>query len=67
MKKRRFPPPWTIERLPFPDGAATGFRTDMGMTRRCVNHGQNLADDINYSGIVAGAVEGALLGIPSLQ
>jgi len=31
-----------------------------------INHGPNLADDINYSGTVAGAVEGALLGIPAL-
>jgi 5'-nucleotidase len=31
-----------------------------------VNRGQNLADDINYSGTVAGAIEGSLLGIPSI-
>jgi 5'-nucleotidase len=31
-----------------------------------VNPGQNLADDINYSGTVAGAIQGALLGIPSI-
>ncbi|HZV76227.1 MAG TPA: 5'/3'-nucleotidase SurE [Candidatus Babeliales bacterium] len=31
-----------------------------------INHGPNLADDVNYSGTVAGAVEGSLLGIPSL-
>src|SRR4029078_8075771 len=29
-----------------------------------VNRGQNLADDITYSGTVAGAIQGALLGIP---
>src|SRR5262249_25273899 len=28
--------------------------------------GQNLADDINYSGTVAGAVEGTRLGSPSI-
>ena len=31
-----------------------------------VNRGQNLADDINYSGTVAGAIEGSLLGVPSI-
>lgn len=31
-----------------------------------VNRGQNLADDITYSGTVAGAMEGTLLGIPSI-
>ena len=31
-----------------------------------VNQGQNLADDVSYSGTVAGAIEGALLGIPSI-
>lgn len=31
-----------------------------------VNRGQNLADDITYSGTVAGAIQGCLLGIPSM-
>jgi len=31
-----------------------------------VNRGQNLADDVNYSGTVAGAIEGCLLGVPSI-
>ena len=31
-----------------------------------VNRGQNLADDVTYSGTVAGAIQGALLGIPSV-
>jgi len=31
-----------------------------------INKGYNLGDDITYSGTVAGALEGALLGIPSL-
>ena len=31
-----------------------------------VNHGSNLAEDITYSGTIAGAIEGALLGIPSI-
>lgn len=31
-----------------------------------VNHGPNLGDDVTYSGTVAAAFEGTLLGIPSL-
>lgn len=31
-----------------------------------INHGPNLADDVNYSGTVAGAIEASLLGIPAL-
>jgi 5'-nucleotidase len=31
-----------------------------------INHGPNLADDVNYSGTVAGAVEACLLGVPGL-
>ncbi|ADZ70624.1 5'/3'-nucleotidase SurE [Polymorphum gilvum] len=30
-----------------------------------INKGQNMADDVTYSGTVAGAMEGAILGIPS--
>ncbi len=31
-----------------------------------VNKGPNLGDDVTYSGTVAGAIEGTLLGVPSL-
>ncbi len=31
-----------------------------------VNRGANLADDVTYSGTIAGAIEGAMLGIPSI-
>ena len=31
-----------------------------------INSGTNIADDITYSGTVAGAMEGALLGIPAI-
>lgn len=31
-----------------------------------VNAGQNIADDVTYSGTVAGAMEGTMLGIPSI-
>jgi 5'-nucleotidase len=38
-----------------PDGVVSG-----------INLGPNLADDVNYSGTVAGAIEAALLGIPAI-
>ena len=31
-----------------------------------VNRGQNVAEDVTYSGTIAGAMEGALLGVPSI-
>lgn len=31
-----------------------------------INHGPNLADDVIYSGTVAAAMEGSLLGVPSI-
>ncbi len=31
-----------------------------------VNHGHNLAEDVTYSGTIAAAMEGTLLGIPSI-
>ncbi len=31
-----------------------------------VNRGQNMGDDVTYSGTIAGAMEGAILGIPSI-
>ncbi|MFN7973328.1 MAG: 5'/3'-nucleotidase SurE [Acidobacteriota bacterium] len=31
-----------------------------------INRGANLGDDVTYSGTVAGAMEGALLGVPSM-
>ncbi len=31
-----------------------------------VNRGANIADDITYSGTIAGAIEGTILGIPSI-
>ena len=41
-----------------------GGRPDLVLSG--VNRGQNMADDITYSGTVAGAMEGTLLGIPSI-
>ncbi len=31
-----------------------------------INHGSNLADDVTYSGTVSAAMEGTLLGVPSM-
>src|SRR6266568_2817777 len=31
-----------------------------------VNRGQNAAEDVTYSGTIAGAIEGTILGIPSI-
>jgi 5'-nucleotidase len=31
-----------------------------------INHGSNMGDDVTYSGTVAAAIEGAILGIPSI-
>ncbi|MGE4372786.1 MAG: 5'/3'-nucleotidase SurE [Xanthobacter sp.] len=31
-----------------------------------INRGQNIAEDVSYSGTVAGAIEGTILGIPSI-
>jgi 5'-nucleotidase len=31
-----------------------------------VNHGQNVAEDVTYSGTIAAAMEGTLLGVPSI-
>jgi 5'/3'-nucleotidase len=31
-----------------------------------VNRGQNVAEDVTYSGTIAGAMEGTILGIPSI-
>jgi len=31
-----------------------------------VNRGQNIAEDVTYSGTIAAAMEGALLGVPSI-
>ena len=31
-----------------------------------INHGANLGDDITYSGTVAAALEGVVLGIPAI-
>jgi 5'/3'-nucleotidase len=42
------------------------FKSTPDLVVSGINKGYNLGDDITYSGTVAGAMEGALLGIPSL-
>ena len=37
-----------------------------GLVLSGVNFGANIADDVTYSGTIAGAIEGTLLGIPSI-
>ena len=45
-------------------GLIEGFEPDLVVSG--INHGSNLGDDITYSGTVAAALEGVVLGIPSI-
>jgi 5'/3'-nucleotidase len=45
-------------------GLIDGFRADLIVSG--INHGSNLGDDITYSGTVAAAFEGVVLGIPGI-
>jgi 5'-nucleotidase len=45
-------------------GLVDGFRPDLVVSG--INHGANLGDDITYSGTVAAALEGVVLGIPAI-
>ena len=45
-------------------GLVDGFQPDLVVAG--INHGSNLGDDITYSGTVAAALEGIVLGIPGL-
>jgi 5'-nucleotidase len=47
------------------DGTPTDC-VNIAITQLYNNKGYNLGDDVTYSGTVAGALEGALLGIPSV-
>ena len=40
------------------------FRPDIVVSG--INHGENLGDDITYSGTVAGALEGIVIGVPGI-
>jgi 5'-nucleotidase len=45
-------------------GLVRGFEPDLVVAG--INHGSNLGDDITYSGTVAAALEGVVLGVPAL-
>jgi 5'-nucleotidase len=45
-------------------GLVEGFQPDVIVSG--INHGSNLGDDITYSGTVAAALEGVVLGIPGI-
>jgi 5'-nucleotidase len=45
-------------------GLIDGFAADVIVAG--INHGSNLGDDITYSGTVAAALEGVILGLPSI-
>ena len=45
-------------------GLVEGFEADLIVSG--INHGSNLGDDITYSGTVAAALEGIILGIPGI-
>ena len=45
-------------------GLIEGFEAELIVSG--INHGSNLGDDITYSGTVAAALEGVILGIPGL-
>jgi 5'-nucleotidase len=45
-------------------GLVEGFEAELVVSG--INHGSNLGDDITYSGTVAAALEGVVLGLPAL-
>ena len=45
-------------------GLVEGFKPDLVVSG--INHGANLGDDITYSGTVAAALEGVVLGLPAI-
>src|SRR3712207_3761326 len=46
-------------------GLIEGFEADVIVSG--INHGANLGDDITYSGTVAAALEGVVLGLPAIR
>src|SRR3954466_8644021 len=45
-------------------GLVEGFEAELVVSG--INHGSNLGDDITYSGTVAAALEGVVLGLPAI-
>ena len=53
-----------VDCVRFGDLGLVGARPDLILSG--INHGSNLGDDITYSGTVAAALEGIVLGIPAI-
>ena len=53
-----------VDCVRFADLGLLGERPDLIVSG--INHGANLGDDITYSGTVAAALEGIILGIPAV-
>src|ERR1700761_7121081 len=53
-----------VDCVRFAELGLAGERPDLIVSG--INHGANLGDDITYSGTVAAALEGIILGIPAL-
>jgi 5'-nucleotidase len=53
-----------VDCVRFADLGLVGFKPELIVSG--INHGANLGDDITYSGTVAAALEGAVLGIPAI-
>src|SRR6186997_1217452 len=53
-----------VDCVRFAELGLVGHRPDLIVSG--INHGANLGDDITYSGTVAAALEGAVLGIPAI-
>jgi 5'-nucleotidase len=53
-----------VDCVRFADLGLVGERPDLILSG--INHGSNLGDDITYSGTVAAALEGIVLGIPAI-
>jgi len=53
-----------VDCVRFGDLGLVGFEPDLIVSG--INHGSNLGDDITYSGTVAAALEGIVLGIPAI-
>src|SRR4029078_6390564 len=53
-----------VDGVRFGDLGLVGERPDLIVSG--INHGSNLGDDITYSGTVAAALEGVVLGLPAI-
>jgi len=54
-----------VDCVRFADVGLVGGRPDLIVSG--INHGVNLGDDVTYSGTVAAALEGVILGIPAIS